>query len=1345
MEREQAEKLLSALIFNDLDDASKAELLTYLETDDSLRERLTDMRMAAKVTTDAIKHEAAPVLSPERLGKLQELATGHGRRHRIILIRSLAAAAAIIVVGFITIGTFQMQGGQMPWEETRAYPVSSALDSAAPQIKAHRPSRPKESPEPTFENIQFAPMPSYATTHPVKKEAEKALALSSPVANQKSYGTVTYNTDQLTIQPDPQTQWFDATSAPSDFSVSDSYLSTVQPFTPSLSPVPPEDSDTKWRSALVAGKDASSPTIAAPTSSMTTAPAIETLRSDRLARQTALGEESTVALQEQSATETEALVARAARATFEPARGVTPKNSNIEARDFDSKTEGNASPPKQPVTGEALGLGRVVAQDWRKRQPAPPSLKTIAPRKINEKPFSAPIRPDKQEESLAKGGLVQSSLDGNLSHVLQDVALEAGVTIVADPEIQGQISADFSNKGVPVEEALDTVLADSGYSWTKTPHYYLVSSADLEARSFGAETEARRVKLAYISGQAAVASLNPSYARYVKADPERRAVTVTAPESLAERIEKDIQALDKRPRQVILDARLVAIEKEDLSKLDVEWGWPSVNAGMFGNGQQREQDQEGTQIGYVPDGLTSEALTLQLNMLVENEEAKVIANPQVIAQDGRSAEVRAVREEYYMMSDLSQTGGLAFSSRPELEKVESGTVLEFTPYISDSNDIVLVVATDSGDSVEQGRETDQPIVTRQTTRNEVVVKDGGTMVIRGFQASDAQEGGKKSTTSGKIPLLGKLFKKVDHDPETQEVVAFITPRLIPEQSQLNAYVQEASIQQQAIVKANTSANEALENLKANSQFQAELLESLKQPSVNGQVSIPEVNIESPKESPQVVAQAPIQESLDAPVSPPATPSKPMVEEADSTELPPSSRFKAVPVNPWVMTAKDAQSTFGLDVDTASYTLCRRYIRSGYLPPVGAVRMEEFINYFDDGYSQQNEPTFAVHAMAGPSPFARTGENLTLLKIGVKARTVGRDQRKAAHLVFVVDASASMGQPDRLPLVQHGLSLLVGQLAEVDRVSLVTCSQDARLHLEAVSAQESEKIYTAIDAIQPAGSTNLLAGLELAYATARRYFVAGCLNHVILCSDGVANVGQTEADAVLAAVAADRQQGITMTSVGVGYGAFNDTLLEGLANKGDGSYVFLDSAEQARRVFVDQFAATLHTVAKDARIQVEFNPQRVRRYRLIGYENRDIADRDFRNDTIDAGEVGSGQCATALYELELIDAVTGNSDTNIGTVYVRYRDLETNRIEEISRLLNTSLVQKRTIKKAPRFFLAAATARFAEWLRQSEHVRGTQLKDVLGTVEQVQDTLSLDRDIKELADLIRQAEHLPRAP
>ncbi|MCF7972821.1 MAG: von Willebrand factor type A domain-containing protein [Phycisphaerae bacterium] len=486
-----------------------------------------------------------------------------------------------------------------------------------------------------------------------------------------------------------------------------------------------------------------------------------------------------------------------------------------------------------------------------------------------------------------------------------------------------------------------------------------------------------------------------------------------------------------------------------------------------------------------------------------------------------------------------------------------------------------------------------------------------------------------------------------------------------------------------------------------------------------------------------VTATPMPEAPAQPVSKPANPSSEFT-------LPPASRFKVMPVNPWVLTAQDALSTFALDVDTASYALCRQYIQHGFLPPFGAVRMEEFVNAFDYAYPQRSEPTFSVMAEGAPSPFAEPGQALHLVKIAVKARTVGRDQRRAAHLVFVVDASASMGQADRLPLIQQGLNRLVQALDPEDHVSVVSCSDQARLLADHVSTGDQAALIGTVTAIQPSGSTNLMAGLQLGYATARQYFKAGQINQVILCSDGVANVGATEAQSVLEAVAEDRKQGIMLMCVGVGYGAYNDVLLEALANQGDGRYVFVDAMDQVDRVFVQPLAAALQTVAKDARIQVKFDPDTVRRYRLVGYENRDIKDEQFRDDTVDAGEVGSGQCATALYEIELVRGVRGNG-SDLGTVFVRYQDTDTHRFEEIARPLTRSVIKTRTVAQSPRFYLAASAARFAEWLRQSEHTRTTTLPQIQRVMDQVSAALPLDQTIQELADLMRQADGLPRAP
>jgi len=460
---------------------------------------------------------------------------------------------------------------------------------------------------------------------------------------------------------------------------------------------------------------------------------------------------------------------------------------------------------------------------------------------------------------------------------------------------------------------------------------------------------------------------------------------------------------------------------------------------------------------------------------------------------------------------------------------------------------------------------------------------------------------------------------------------------------------------------------------------------------------------------------------------------------DDGELPSAPR-EPPPVNPFVLTAKDRFSTFALEADTAAYALTRRYIRKGYRPPAAVVRMEEFVNAFDYNYPSQAKRTFTVHAEAAPAPF---GRGLTLLKIGVRGKVLGRDGRKPAHLVFAVDASGSMAREDRMPLVKHALSLLVDQLGEEDRVTLIAYGTRARLMLEAAPAEDRASIRRAVESVECGTSTNIQAGIELAYELAARHFRAGEVNRIILCSDGVANVGPSDAESLLAKVEKYRDQGITFTSVGVGAGSYDDRMLEQLANKGDGNYVFVDSRAEARRVFVDDMSATLQTIAKDVKIQVEFNPERVRRYRLIGYENRDVADKDFRNDAVDAGEIGSGQSATALYELELVGA---NVDRvpDPGTVYVRCRNLDSGEIEEISSRLTNALIARRTPEGDPRFFLAACVAEFAEILRGSEHARDGSLPGVEQAMIRVANALPLDERVQEFLKLIRQSQGLPQA-
>jgi Ca-activated chloride channel family protein len=443
----------------------------------------------------------------------------------------------------------------------------------------------------------------------------------------------------------------------------------------------------------------------------------------------------------------------------------------------------------------------------------------------------------------------------------------------------------------------------------------------------------------------------------------------------------------------------------------------------------------------------------------------------------------------------------------------------------------------------------------------------------------------------------------------------------------------------------------------------------------------------------------------------------------------------VRVNPFVLTKDDALSTFALETDTGSYSLARNCIRNGYLPPRSRVRVEEFVNSFDYNYPGSAAKVFSIHTIAARSPFR---PNLVLLKVGVKAKRVGRDGRRPHNLILCVDTSSSMGKPERLALAQKAARMLVANLHPRDRVSVVSYGTKARLVLDETPVKGNRrKIAAVVESLQTGGSTNVTEGLKVAYQQAQKTFRSGDHNTVLLISDGIANVGPADARQILKVVDQDRRQGIRMNTAGFGTGKYNDRLMEQLANNGDGQYVFVDNEAEAERVFVQELAS-LQAVAKDAKTQVEFDPAVVRRYRLLGYENRDIADADFRNDAVDAGEIGSGQSATALYELELLKT-TGE----IGTVRVRYLDVETARVEEIASPIRARDLVRRAADTPPRFRLAACAAETAELLRGSPYARQSTFRQVEAVLSKVCAELPLDNRAAELLGLVRKAPGLPR--
>lgn len=398
------------------------------------------------------------------------------------------------------------------------------------------------------------------------------------------------------------------------------------------------------------------------------------------------------------------------------------------------------------------------------------------------------------------------------------------------------------------------------------------------------------------------------------------------------------------------------------------------------------------------------------------------------------------------------------------------------------------------------------------------------------------------------------------------------------------------------------------------------------------------------------------------------------------------------LNLWTDTAQDKLSTFSVDVDTASYTIARRKLREGQLPPAAAVRTEEFVNYFRYNDPAPKNGPFAVSLEAAPSPF---DSKLTILRVGLKGQEAKGCDRKAVHLTFLVDTSGSMNSPDKLGLLKRSLRFLVDQLQPGDTVALSTYAGSVREVLAPTGMQRRAMIHDAIEGLSSGGSTAMASGLELAYKLAYQNKKAQSVNRIIVCSDGDANVGATKHGDMLSSIKKFADQGITLSTIGFGMGNYKDHRMEQLANKGNGNYFYIDSYSQAKRVFGAQLMGTLQVIAKDVKLQVEFNPGAVRRYRLIGYENRDIADQDFRNDKVDAGEIGAGHSVTALYELEISEP--GQS---LATVRVRWKKPQGQVATEAAFAFDKRSMRSSFSASSPDFKRAVAAAALAENLRNS---------------------------------------------
>jgi|CXWL01.1.fsa_nt_gi Ca-activated chloride channel family protein len=443
-------------------------------------------------------------------------------------------------------------------------------------------------------------------------------------------------------------------------------------------------------------------------------------------------------------------------------------------------------------------------------------------------------------------------------------------------------------------------------------------------------------------------------------------------------------------------------------------------------------------------------------------------------------------------------------------------------------------------------------------------------------------------------------------------------------------------------------------------------------------------------------------------------------------------FEAKGTNPFIVTEEDPLATFGLDVDTASYTLTRNYLNRGSLPPAAAVRVEEFVNAFPNnvvaGRAGETDSAFAVRVDGATNPL-HAGYHV--IRVALKAKEVDPRERKPAHLTFVIDVSGSMAAENRLGLVKRSLALLVDKLDERDTIGIVVYGSTGRRVLAPTSAGNRERILAAIEGLRPEGSTNLEQGLNLGYEMARESFDRGASNRVVLCTDGVANTGQTEADALLARIRSEATRGIDMMALGFGMGNYNDALLQRLADEGNGQYAYIDDLGEARAFFLRRLTSVLEVVARDAKAQVEFNPARVERYRLLGYEKRDVADRDFRNDAVDAGEINSGHSVTALFEVKLKG---GPGSGRIGVARLRYKTDPRSEGVEFSREIADEAMSRSFDQASPAFRTAYVAARFAEHLRKSYWVKD----EPLAALQPLADELPESQPTNELADLVRKA-------
>ncbi len=461
----------------------------------------------------------------------------------------------------------------------------------------------------------------------------------------------------------------------------------------------------------------------------------------------------------------------------------------------------------------------------------------------------------------------------------------------------------------------------------------------------------------------------------------------------------------------------------------------------------------------------------------------------------------------------------------------------------------------------------------------------------------------------------------------------------------------------------------------------------------------------------VSAQKVVVTGMMAPASPPTGPqNRAGIDKETDTE-----RYADLAPNPVIAAAQTPVSTFSIDVDTGAYSNVRRFLDQGQLPPTDAVRIEEFINYFDYQYPTPDSlaQPFTVSTELAKAPW---NADRWLLQVGLKGFEVPLSKLPASNLVFLLDVSGSMMEPNKLPLVKTALGMVVEQMRPQDTIAIVVYAGAAGLVLPATKGSDKASILAALDALEAGGSTNGGEGIQLAYQVAREQFVDGGVNRVILATDGDFNVGLVDQQDLEDLVTRERKSGIALTTLGFGQGNYNDEIAERLADLGNGNHAYIDSEREARKVLVKELSSNLLTIAKDVKIQIEFNPAVVAEYRLIGYENRMLAREDFNNDAVDAGEIGAGHTVTALYELTPVgskatrlpplryatDDKAKAAGDEIAYLKLRYKQPDANK----SKLIEQVVARPRKIGVgSSQLQFAASVAAFGEALRGGKYLDG----------------------------------------